>query len=1001
MAVTVCLSDLPASAASLSNQWLARTWQTEEGLPDNSVTGLAQTDDGFLWVATLGGLMRFDGAQFKEVPLLNVPGVANRVVRKMFLDRRGRLWLAMDRGSVLCVGPDGARVYNQQDGLEDSRISDIQEDGAGNIWLVSSSCFYRIKNGKVFRFGAEQGVPGGGNPWLAIDSRGDPWFVRGIHVGRLREDQWQEQAHFDETPVRLHAADDGSMWLCTGAGIFKCEADGGLRKCADLPEKSVVTMLFQDHAGALWIGTLRGLFRLGRNGLERVGTSHEEILCALRDREENLWVGTAGGGLDVLSPRAVNLVGTRSGLPSESIRSVCLARNGCFWAALNNGTLARGRSNDWQAVTAADGWPGGNATCVAAGADGGVWVGTRDRGLEYFHDGSWRQWDRNDGLGSTFIHALLVARGGTLWIGAHSPDRLVRFRNGRFQFFEPPDQSRVIRALAEGTNGTIWAGTSGGWLLRVTGGKLIRDPDWRESRLLSIRSLHVTPDGSLWIGYAGWGVGRLWNGRYARVGMDDGLYDDYISQIQSDDRGGLWFTSNHGLFQVRQQELETLMAGRSGRVRCIRYGRSEGLPSLQPAFDFNPSTCRSGDGDLWFATHNGLLHVQPALIRDNTNPPPVVLEQVTVDDRPVAIWEGFPALQGGPDGRVENLRAEHSAITLPPGHRKVEFAFAALSYASPENVSFRYRLKNFDEDWIDAGDQRTAKYPRLPAGRYEFQVQACNNAGVWNEAGERLRIRVRPFFWQQWWFRVLVLAVFTACLAGLVRYFSFRRLQRRLTQLEQQAALQKERTRIARDMHDEVGAKLSRLSLLSELAGQQTNLPAPVRGDVTEISETARDTIRSFEQIVWAVNPKNDTLANLAHYLCRFAEDLFDGTSVECAFSLPEPIPEMTVSTELRHNLFLATKEALNNIFKHARATQVQLRLAMAADGFEVIIEDDGCGFVPGDAEIRPGTGNGLENMQARMDTVGGQMEIQSGPGAGTTVVFRVRCGGAGDGVTE
>jgi signal transduction histidine kinase len=386
---------------------------------------------------------------------------------------------------------------------------------------------------------------------------------------------------------------------------------------------------------------------------------------------------------------------------------------------------------------------------------------------------------------------------------------------------------------------------------------------------------------------------------------------------------------------------------------------------------------------------SGLLMVQPDNVRDQPGSPPVLLERVSVDGHPVALYGGHSPLPAPGGGKLLDLRAA-GPLRLGPGHRKVEVDFAALSFASPENVNFRYRLDNFDEKWVEAGTQRRATYPRLPAGDYEFRVQACNHAGVWNETGAALGLVVSPFLWQTAWFRALTLALFTAGVIAIVRYVSFRRLREGMRQLEQQAALHKERARIARDMHDEVGAKLTRLSLLSDMASGQPEMPPATRGEVREISDTARDTIRSFEEIVWAVNPRNDALADLSHYLCRYAEDFFEGSPVQCAFELPPEIPPVALPTEVRHQVFLAAKEALNNALKHARARQVRILVTLGDGGFEIVIEDDGAGFDTRAPAKRAGGGNGLDNMRERLRNVGGQFECHSRPGQGTRIVFRV-----------
>jgi signal transduction histidine kinase len=675
----------------------------------------------------------------------------------------------------------------------------------------------------------------------------------------------------------------------------------------------------------------------------------------------------------------------------ESIRSVCQDAEGWMWATLQDGSLARGKGRQWRAVTAADGWRGGNAVCVTAGRDGGVWVGTRERGLQHWRAGQWQEWGRREGLTAGSVRSLLHASNGDLWVAADSPNRLHRFRQGAFQTLNLREEVRSLRALAEGADGTIWVGSSDGQILRVEGNALVPEPAVREERLRSVRTLHTTADGSLWIGYAGWGVGRLAAGRYTRFTTAAGLPDEYISQILSDAGGRIWFAGNRGLFQVAEAELSAVAEGRAERVRALVYGRSEGLPSFQFMGENSPTAWRTAAGELWFATRNGLVVVQPDRIQDNSTPPPVMLERVMVDDRVVALRDSQSPLRGSAEGKLPDLRLRHAPLPLLPGHRKIEFEFAALSFTSPENVHFRYRMENFDQQWIEAGMQRGAKYPQLPPGRYEFRVQACNNAGVWNEAGAGITLTVAPFFWQTWWFRLGVMGSFTATIIGLVRYFSFRRLRRQVERLERQAELQRERTRIARDLHDEVGSKLSRLSLLSEMASHQPGMPDGMHAEVSEISETARDTIRSFEEILWMVNPKYDSLAELVHYLCRFAEDLFDGSATECRFDLPEKIPAPELTTELRHHVYLAAREALNNVLKHARARRVCLRLRLVEGGFALEIEDDGAGFAPDAVPSGRGSGNGLENMRERMRLAGGAFMLRSGPGEGTCVTLEMR----------
>jgi signal transduction histidine kinase len=544
--------------------------------------------------------------------------------------------------------------------------------------------------------------------------------------------------------------------------------------------------------------------------------------------------------------------------------------------------------------------------------------------------------------------------------------------------------------MAEGPDGVIWIATSEGLILRLSGDTLVPELGITEKKPISVRSLHTTPDGALWIGYAGFGMGRLKGGHYARITMEQGLSDDYVSQILADNQGGLWITGNSGLSQVLLSELADVAEGRAPRLRSRVFGRSEGLSSLQANYDNFPTVCRAQNGRLWMAMRSGLLTIQPEKIRDNHEPPPVVIEVVAVNDQTVAVSENRLPLQRQGAEHATILRPSPAVLRVTPDHRKLEFEFAALSYASPENVHFRYRLSNFDKGWVEAGTRRSATYPQLPAGDYGFRVIACNNAGVWNETGASFAFVVTPFFWQTWWFRIMALLLFTTGIIASVRYVSFRRLRKRMLQLKEEAALHQERARIARDMHDEVGAKLTRLFLLTEMAGGQPELSAVGRSDMREISDTARETILAFDEVLWAVNPRNDTLGDLINYLCRHTEEFLEGSPTQWAFDLPLVIPPVMLPTEVRHQVFLASKEALNNVLKHAKAHQVCLRLILHPAAFELVIHDDGTGFDPGLPSRRHSGGNGLGNMQERIRGLGGRFECDIQPGQGTRISFLV-----------
>jgi signal transduction histidine kinase len=394
---------------------------------------------------------------------------------------------------------------------------------------------------------------------------------------------------------------------------------------------------------------------------------------------------------------------------------------------------------------------------------------------------------------------------------------------------------------------------------------------------------------------------------------------------------------------------------------------------------------RGRDGRLWFPMQTGLAVIHPDRVPTSTPPPPVVLERVVADKRAVAVYDpGRLSAQG--DSTAASLRSTNLLLRLPPNLETLDFEFTALNFATPENVKFEYRLVGQDDDWIEGNTSRSVSYSRLPHGDYCFQVRACNIAGIWSQVAS-LNLQVAPFYWQTWWFRMLVLAAFTAGIVAVVRYVSFRRLHHRLRLLEQQAALQKERARIAKDIHDDLGADLTQIAYLGELAQQDRAEPEKVAERVDTISTTARQAVKSLDEIVWAINPRNDTLPHLIDYVGQFALDYLRLAGIRCRLDFPEQIPPHPLPTDLRHNFFLVIKEALHNIVKHAAATEIRLRVVLREDFLEMTIEDNGRGFAQAPDNA---LADGLRNMRQRMAELGGECNIESQLQVGTRVFLRL-----------
>jgi signal transduction histidine kinase len=430
---------------------------------------------------------------------------------------------------------------------------------------------------------------------------------------------------------------------------------------------------------------------------------------------------------------------------------------------------------------------------------------------------------------------------------------------------------------------------------------------------------------------------------------------------------------------VSKEELNHCADGDIGLINCLTYGKGDGLPTLECSGGFQPAGARTSDGRLWFPTTKGLVAVNPTEVKRNQLPPPVIIEEVLVDGRPITA-----------------SHPEQPPFRISPGRQQFEFQYTGLSFTVPEKVRFKYRLEGLETKWMDAGTKRSINYSYIPPGNYTFRVIACNNDGVWNEAGSALAFTVLPHFWQTWWFRTLAGLNAAALVAGSVLFATRRRMRHKVERIERQRAVERERTRIAKDIHDDLGASLTRITLLSQSARGELDHAPEAAADVDQIYRTARELTRAMDEIVWAVNPQHDTLDSLATYLGRFAQDFLNAVHIRCRLDLPMQLPAWPLTAEVRHNLFLAFKEALNNAVRHADASEVRVSLTIEPGGFALRVEDQGRGFataqpaVPSRDPGRLAAGNGLANMHQRLTEIGGRCDIQSAPGEGTKVTFFV-----------
>jgi signal transduction histidine kinase/streptogramin lyase len=771
---------------------------------------------------------------------------------------------------------------------------------------------------------------------------------------------------------------------------------------------------------------------------ETIAASTDFDLEAYEDRDEGVWFRHFGQGLFHAQPDGkIERFDSRNGLPGDRVQSWFQDREGSVWAGIDRGGLVRLRERRFQTTVFGEDPVTQSVATVCEDSHCAIWIGTYGAGLNRLHDGKatsfmspersrpgfifaavpdpageriWLSAGREDLYSfeagkitpaASQLHgikSLCADQQGRLWAGLSRG--LVCLSNGILQTFGPSDGIDLtdIHALATGQRGDLWVGGGNGKLYHFSEGKFSAFSANDKLAGQTIWSLLPDADGTVWVGTFRGGLLRFKDGKFTRFTTKDGLPSDVICQILDDADGKLWIGSHKGIFHIPKSALRGEKPARPHSLPCTSYGFYDGLPTLECSGGYQPAAWRCSDGRLLFATLKGVVSIRPGDIPPSRLPPPVVIEGMSVDGRIVFGDE----LQNGDDSDNTNTTqtaAEPMAeLHVPPGKHSFEFQYTGLSFAAPDKVRFRYKLEGLSEEWVDAGTRRAAHFSALMPGRYIFRVTACNNEGVWNEQGVALAFTVLPFFYETRWFQTLIACLAVVAIAGVGRSFAVRRMRRKMELLERQRAVERDRARIAQDIHDDLGAGLTRIMMQSELA--QHKPAAEMQTHLARIGDVARRMTRTMDEIVWAVDPKHDSLSGLIEYAMAYTEEFLQMAGIHCRMDLPAELPSLNVDAELRYNLFLALKEVLNNIVKHARATEVWLRLRLEPDGFVVIVEDNGCGLdavSEGDGEHRLSAGHGLLNLESRLNKVGGRCDIYTSHGKGTRIELTARIKGSAE----
>ena len=970
----VCLLCMFYLVPRLFAQYDFRSWTTDNGLPQNLIRGVYQTPDGYLWIATLDGLARFDGVRFTTFSTGNTPGLlSNRL--GMIGTPKGDLWINTENGDLMRYRGGRFETLGDRQGVARQLIRGLVGSSDGKVWILQQNVVLQWSDEEEkftnitpkdmqLRFDAlrwDRAGFWGQDKGTLYCFRNGVFASHKLPPGLARRPLW-----------RVASDPEGNIWFETEDRLqYRISGDNPPVLMAGRDKSSTVS--FRDPLGNSW--TMQVDSRLDR-WLEYSGAGAKKTIplaVMYVDRQRNLWVGTEGRGLFQLQKRLIESYSTAQGLADKNVFPIFQDRSGVVWAGAWNTGLSRFQDGRFTNFTVADGLPSELVTALFEDRKGRLWIGTHG-GLAIYQNGRFHPATTPTLPEHTLVQSILEDRNGTLWFGTWSG--LVSYKDGTTRVYKKEDGLATddIHVIIEDHSGDLWIGGYGG-LTRFHNGEFTH---WTTRDGLpadNIRALYEDSDGVIWIGTYDGGLGRYKDGRFTGYTTREGLFNNGVFQILEDRRGSFWISCNRGIYRVRKQELNEVAAGHRRFISSVPYGKADGLLNEECNGGLWPAGVKTREGELWFPTQEGIAVIAPDRLVEDPQPPPVIVETFLVDN--------FSAGREGP-------------ITVAPNKENIEIQYTTPSFIRPTQVQFRYMLEGLDRDWVEAGPRRTAYYSHVPPGHYKFRVVAANSDGVWSAEGEPLRITVLAPFYRTGWFQVLMALAAALMIVSAWRY--------RVAQLERAQVLhqafsqqliasqENERKRIAAELHDSIGQRLVVIKNLAlfVLRPQRASGNGSETQTIQEISEEAALAIEETRQISYNLRPFQLDRLGLKKAIEAMIRSV--STASEIKFTSEIDDVDAVFAEELRINFYRIVQESLGNIMKHAQATKVNVTVIKTDQALILTITDNGRGFTPGEtASPQPGKGGfGLTGMRERARLLGGQFKIQSAPSRGTTMSVEI-----------
>ncbi len=960
---------------SLRNYGLiAHSWNANNGLPDDQIYDFIKDKEGFLWIATNQGLVRFDGSEYRVFNDQNIPVLKESSYSNLIFDSEKNLYF-LNGSRIIKKSRDNIFSLITPKPVDSGLFFGFVIDSSGAFWLgTRTNGLYKLEDHQYVHVDSSSGMNAINISYLTIDRNNELWVCAGDRgVYKYKNGKFNLLIDKSKIPGRrvisLFVDSFNRLWIGTNEGLLLFK---NIKEHSKLITRKKIHYISEDSDHNLWLGTIKEGILIYHNGKLLKYTAENELsdngITKIAIYGNDIWVGTNKGGINLIRKSRIFSIGKKEGLLEDYVNSVYEDKDGSILIGTTGGLYKLREPLSNQPLIKINKLNDEYIFAIKRNRSGDLIIGTRYNGLYILKKNKIINYNLSNGLKTNFVRCVFVDDDGSIWIGTNG-EGISILKDGKIRHLTRNNglSYNLISFIHKTIDGKIWIGTTGGGVnvIDKKGNiKIIDKSNGLPGNLVS--AIYEEPNGNIWLTINRGGVTLIKENKIYNFSTSDGLYSNIIFNIVYDRDNTFWFPTTKGIFSVKKTEFYNYAAGKTKQISYRHFDESDGMIAKSCVGSSPQTTALTKNGLALFSTVKGVVVITPSLLDESKEEASLYFDHILVNNKPF------------------NL---NKVKTLDPNPERIEFFFGAINFQNSKKLNFKCQLSGIDKNWIELGKGKSVGYSHLPYGNYKFRLVSYDPGNNVELASTEINFFVTPYFWETFYFQFFSALSLIIILILITRYINKRKYEKRIKTLEAEKALEKERTRISTDMHDELGAGLTKVSILLGMAKENFKINPEQNEHIQKIIDAANDIEDTMDEIIWSVDPKYDNFRELVNFVTNYAQTYFEDTDIKSRFDIPIEIPDYPLTVEQRHQILSIIKEAFTNVVKHSDANEVILKVKDFDNEFELQIKDNGKGFEPG------GKGSmchGLDNMEKRSKSLGLILNIETKQGTGTTIKLSI-----------